>query len=206
MIVYHGASDPVFSANDTLNWWDEVNTRENGNAAQVVRVFPVAGMNHCGGGPATDQFDAFSALVGWSTTPCAQENSMSFNISKSVRQVAHALSLLTLSWAPADACSLGAGFCGQCAQWLPATGFVRRGDVQIGEGAAGPARDLPPVRPTSQGGASDQPRPLQHRAAGWPRRRRWPGNEPRRERPVECDDAEARPSARSIFVACYRNR
>jgi feruloyl esterase len=28
-------------------------------------VFPVPGMNHCAGGPATDQFDAFSALVAW---------------------------------------------------------------------------------------------------------------------------------------------
>nr|WP_243415057.1 tannase/feruloyl esterase family alpha/beta hydrolase [Altererythrobacter segetis] len=65
MIVYQGASDPVFSVTDTLNWWDEVNARENGNAAQVVRVFPVAGMNHCGGGPSTDQFDAFTALLGW---------------------------------------------------------------------------------------------------------------------------------------------
>jgi hypothetical protein len=65
MIVTHGVSDPVFSVSDTLAWWDEVNSRTGGEAAQFVRVFPVPGMNHCAGGPATDQVDAFSALVSW---------------------------------------------------------------------------------------------------------------------------------------------
>ena len=65
MIVTHGVSDPVFSIADTLAWWDEVNSRAGGDAAKFVRVFPVPGMNHCAGGPATDQFDAFSALVDW---------------------------------------------------------------------------------------------------------------------------------------------
>ena len=27
--------------------------------------FRCTGMNHCGGGPSTDRFDAFSALVSW---------------------------------------------------------------------------------------------------------------------------------------------
>ncbi len=65
MIVTHGLSDPVFAATDTLGWWDEVNAAQRGQAGRFVRVFPVPGMNHCSGGPATDQFDAFSALVAW---------------------------------------------------------------------------------------------------------------------------------------------
>ncbi len=36
-----------------------------GEAASFVRVFAVPGMAHCAGGPATDQFDAFEALVAW---------------------------------------------------------------------------------------------------------------------------------------------
>jgi feruloyl esterase len=65
MIVPHGVSDPVFSINDTLAWWREVNARSHGNASKFARVFPVPGMGHCGGGPSTDQYDAFSALVNW---------------------------------------------------------------------------------------------------------------------------------------------
>ncbi len=65
LIVPHGVSDPVFSILDTLNWYREVNSRNHGEAGRFVRVFPVPGMGHCGGGPATDGFDAFSALKDW---------------------------------------------------------------------------------------------------------------------------------------------
>jgi feruloyl esterase len=65
MIVPHGMSDPVFSANDTMRWWDEVNVASGGRAAAFVRVFPVPGMAHCGGGPATDQYDCLAAVVDW---------------------------------------------------------------------------------------------------------------------------------------------
>lgn len=65
MIVPHGVSDPVFSINDTLAWYREVDRLNHGKAADFVRVFPVPGMAHCAGGPATDQFSAFDALVQW---------------------------------------------------------------------------------------------------------------------------------------------
>jgi hypothetical protein len=72
MVIVHGVSDPVFSINDTIHWWNDVNKANNGAAAEFVRLFAVPGMNHCAGGPATDQFDAFTALVNWvekSTAP-----------------------------------------------------------------------------------------------------------------------------------------
>ena len=65
LIVPHGMSDPVFSAHDTMRWWDEVNAASGGRAAAFVRVFPVPGMTHCGGGPATDQYDCLAAVVDW---------------------------------------------------------------------------------------------------------------------------------------------
>jgi len=65
LIVPHGASDPVFSLNDTLAWYGEVDAVNGGSAADFVRVFPVPGMAHCFGGPATDRFDALSALMRW---------------------------------------------------------------------------------------------------------------------------------------------
>jgi len=65
LIVPHGVSDPVFSINDTIAWWEELNARYSGKAADTARVFPVPGMAHCQGGPATDQYDAFGAVVRW---------------------------------------------------------------------------------------------------------------------------------------------
>lgn len=65
LVVPHGGSDPIFSINDTVNWWRKVDAANHGNAASFVRVYPVPGMTHCMGGPATDQYDALSAVVDW---------------------------------------------------------------------------------------------------------------------------------------------
>lgn len=65
MIVVHGASDGVFSMDDTTNWYEALNARLDGAAGDAVRYFRVPGMGHSRGGPATDQFDGLTALVDW---------------------------------------------------------------------------------------------------------------------------------------------
>ena len=65
LIVPHGGSDPIFSINDTVDWWRKVDAANEGKAANFVRVYPVPGMTHCMGGPATDQYDSLSAVVDW---------------------------------------------------------------------------------------------------------------------------------------------
>lgn len=64
LIIYQGMSDPVFSPNAIIGWYRELMS-EYRRAAQWARLFLVPGMNHCGGGPATDQFDALTAIVRW---------------------------------------------------------------------------------------------------------------------------------------------
>jgi feruloyl esterase len=73
LLIVHGVSDPVFSINDTISWWNDVNRANNGAAADFTRLFAVPGMNHCAGGPATDQFDAFTALTNWVEKGAAPE-------------------------------------------------------------------------------------------------------------------------------------
>lgn len=82
VIVYHGVSDPIFSVNDTTRWFEDLDfsTRHSGRLGwghrddaherlartqAFVRLFHVPGMNHCSGGPATDQFDLLTPLVRW---------------------------------------------------------------------------------------------------------------------------------------------
>ena len=65
MMVYHGTSDPIFSSNDTTTWYESLRAANGGNASNFARYYPVPGMNHCSGGPATDQFDMLTPLVNW---------------------------------------------------------------------------------------------------------------------------------------------
>ncbi|MEY2876350.1 MAG: hypothetical protein RLZZ373_3721, partial [Pseudomonadota bacterium] len=64
LLVYHGTADPVFSSNHTASWYSRLQAKDAA-AASYARLFLVPGMTHCGGGPATDSFDAFTPLVEW---------------------------------------------------------------------------------------------------------------------------------------------
>ncbi len=67
LILYTGMSDPIFSANDLIRYYRDI-TRANGGAAQTLsfaRLFLLPGVNHCGGGPGLDSFDALTALEAW---------------------------------------------------------------------------------------------------------------------------------------------
>lgn len=64
LMVYHGTADPIFSSEDTVQWYEQLR-RNHGDASDFARLYLVPGMNHCSGGPATEQFDMLSALVAW---------------------------------------------------------------------------------------------------------------------------------------------
>jgi hypothetical protein len=64
LIVFHGTSDPVFSVNDTIAWYDALQAADR-DAARATRLFTVPGMTHCSGGPSTDRFDMLAAIVDW---------------------------------------------------------------------------------------------------------------------------------------------
>ena len=68
LIFYHGVSDPWFSANDTIEYYEKIGAA-NGGADQVrtwSRLFLSPGMGHCGGGQAAvDTFDLLTAAVDW---------------------------------------------------------------------------------------------------------------------------------------------
>ncbi|KEJ95942.1 feruloyl esterase [Pseudosulfitobacter pseudonitzschiae] len=65
MILFHGVSDPVFSVNDTADWYGKLDTNNGGNAGEFAKFYPVPGMTHCSGGPAVEGFDMFAELVAW---------------------------------------------------------------------------------------------------------------------------------------------
>ncbi len=65
VMVYHGTSDPIFSSDDTTTWYDALRATHGGDAGNFARYYRVPGMNHCSGGPTTDQFDMLTPLVNW---------------------------------------------------------------------------------------------------------------------------------------------
>jgi feruloyl esterase len=75
MIIYQGVSDPVFSMNDILDYYNHYAGDNGGieNARKAARLFLIPGMTHCAGGPATDEFDPLDALEKWVESGTAPE-------------------------------------------------------------------------------------------------------------------------------------
>ncbi|RZL57088.1 MAG: tannase/feruloyl esterase family alpha/beta hydrolase [Variovorax sp.] len=69
MLIVHGTSDPIFSANDSIDYYRKLSAANGGDAAtkDFARLYLVPGMNHCSasGGPSTDVYDALTPLADW---------------------------------------------------------------------------------------------------------------------------------------------
>jgi feruloyl esterase len=84
LLLYHGWTDPTISPLETINYYKSAVADVTGThpadvaqenettflqrveqTADFIRLFMIPGMDHCGGGPGPNHFDAFSSLVNW---------------------------------------------------------------------------------------------------------------------------------------------
>ncbi len=98
VLVYHGVSDPIFSALDTEAWYKALHTKGGGEVSDFARYFRVPGMGHCAGGPSADQFDMLQAVVDWVERGTAPEAVI--GRSRGVGNPGGANSDVPASWSP----------------------------------------------------------------------------------------------------------
>lgn len=72
LIQYHGWADPQISPGSSVEYYKSVAARKK--VDDSYRLFMIPGMNHCGGGDATDQFDMLSVLEKWVETKKAPDH------------------------------------------------------------------------------------------------------------------------------------
>lgn len=72
LIHYHGWSDPDIPPANSINYYESVVRKLNGDRPGALRdtkdfyrLFLVPGMQHCGNGPGTSRFDMLTALEQW---------------------------------------------------------------------------------------------------------------------------------------------
>jgi len=67
IISYHGWTDPQISPGSTVDYYQTVLDKMGGasKVQQNYRLFMLSGMNHCGGGTGTDQFEKLTELEQW---------------------------------------------------------------------------------------------------------------------------------------------
>ena len=98
LMIFHGTSDPIFSSDDSVAYIQGVNNANGGSAADFARLYLIPGMNHCGSGPSTDQFDMLTPLVNWVENGVAPD-SVTANV-RAAGNVAGANVDVPATWSP----------------------------------------------------------------------------------------------------------
>ena len=73
LILYHGWSDAAIAAQNTINYYDSVESKMGTKqTAEFVRLFMVPGMQHCGAGSGPNNFGTILGRVGRSRSGCGR--------------------------------------------------------------------------------------------------------------------------------------
>jgi Tannase and feruloyl esterase len=64
LILWHGWSDPAISALASVDYYDQVESRDPA-VRSYFRLFMLPGVLHCDGGPGPDDVDWFGAIADW---------------------------------------------------------------------------------------------------------------------------------------------
>jgi feruloyl esterase len=65
LLMYHGWSDPHISPLNSMAYAQAVSDRMGAAAKDVLRLFLIPGMYHCGGGDGLTSVDVLTSLMGW---------------------------------------------------------------------------------------------------------------------------------------------
>jgi len=81
MIMYDSLNDGVFSGVDLVDYYGAVDRAMGGDAQDFARLFLIPNMAHCGGGPATNSFNAnlLRAITGWVESGIAPDKIVAAN-------------------------------------------------------------------------------------------------------------------------------
>lgn len=65
ILLYHGWAEPALSPLMSIKYFEDVQKTMGAKTDDVLRMFMMPGVFHCGGGPGPDAFDRMTPLVDW---------------------------------------------------------------------------------------------------------------------------------------------
>ena len=80
LLLYHGWNDTNIAPENTINYYSSVLQKMGPKQDDWMRLFMVPGMQHCGGGPGPNQFNAMGAMERWRETGSAPEQMVAYHV------------------------------------------------------------------------------------------------------------------------------
>jgi feruloyl esterase len=81
LLLYHGWVDPGITAGNTVNFYKAVLAKMGPKQDNWLRLFMVPGMQHCAGGPGTDQFNKVAVMERWRESGIAPDQILAARVS-----------------------------------------------------------------------------------------------------------------------------
>lgn len=82
LLHYHGLSDAVVPASDSIDYFERVRRSLDGDVSDFYRLFLAPGVHHCVGGPGADRIGMLDALVAWVERGAAPDRIVASRISE----------------------------------------------------------------------------------------------------------------------------
>jgi feruloyl esterase len=85
LLLYHGWSDAQVTPYNTIDFFHKVVAAQGGaGVGTSIQLYMVPGMNHCSGGPGTDNFDRMGAIEEWLETGMAPKRIEAWHMTNGV--------------------------------------------------------------------------------------------------------------------------
>ena len=65
LLMYHGWNDVAISPENSINQYEAIVKKTGGKSSDWIKLYMIPGMQHCQGGPGTDQFNKMAIMERW---------------------------------------------------------------------------------------------------------------------------------------------
>ncbi|HEY4360248.1 MAG TPA: tannase/feruloyl esterase family alpha/beta hydrolase [Bryobacteraceae bacterium] len=73
LLMYHGWNDVAISPENSINQYESIVKKTGGKSSDWIKLYMIPGMQHCQGGPGTDQFNKMAIMERWRESNSAPE-------------------------------------------------------------------------------------------------------------------------------------
>jgi feruloyl esterase len=80
LLMYHGWNDIAISPENSINVYESIVKKTGGKSGDWIKLYMIPGMQHCQGGPGTDQFNKMAIMERWRESNSAPEAVMAAHV------------------------------------------------------------------------------------------------------------------------------
>jgi feruloyl esterase len=91
LLMYHGWNDIAISPENSINVYQSIVQKTGGKSSDWIKLYMIPGMQHCQGGPGTDQFNKMAIMERWRESNSAPDTVVAEHVTGSTVEMTRPL-------------------------------------------------------------------------------------------------------------------